>query len=179
MTSKYKIFKSQKTGKFGIFYKNRFFPNFHSTAGLLYISLHKVKILRRQITLFHLCRTANGCKNKVRIAILGKKRYICQNVQHTTNKKRVQPWLQYFYCIITLNYLKKRFIYRTSSEPIARSSRYYQGDIIQVRGVITFVTGRLAIQFIGCTLYAPGHALFFFYRNNVVFYRIRIGETDS
>ena len=57
---------------------------------------------------------------------------------------------------------KKRFIYRTSSEPIARSSRYYKDDIIQVRGVITFVTGRLAIQFIGCTLYAPGHALFFF-----------------
>jgi hypothetical protein len=118
------------------------------------------------------CGGKSLCSTCVEPQMVVKTRYIlhflikidtfAKNVQQTTNKKRVQPWLQYFYCIITLNYLKKRFIYRTSSEPIARSSRYYKGDIIQVRGVITFVTGRLAIQFIGCTLYAPGHALFFF-----------------
>ena len=113
-----------------------------------------------------------GCKTQTRLAFFDKNRYICQNVQQTTNKKRVQPWLQYFYCIITLNYLKKRFIYRTSSEPIARSSRYYQGDIILVRSVITFVAGRLAIQFFW--MYVICSRAFLYYSSYVIFPRIRI-----
>lgn len=70
--------KSQKTGKLGMFYINRYLPNFHGTYGFLYIYLHKVKKMPLQTMLMNMVQV-RFIKIECRLPDTARYQHFCSN----------------------------------------------------------------------------------------------------